>query len=81
MYEYMTEPLINTLNALPKLAGDPAHSAELNAVAQALEQMALSAAEANRASMDPSERQTGSVIVDGLRAAAEICRSAVEQVA
>ena len=79
MYEYMTEPLINTLNALPKLAGDPAHSAELNAVAQALEQMALSAAEANQASTDPSERQTGGVIVDGLRAAAELCRSAVEQ--
>jgi hypothetical protein len=81
MYEYMTEPLINTLNALPKLAGDPAHSAELKAVAQALEQMAVSAAETNRASADPSDRLTGSVIVDGLRAAAEICRSAVEQAA
>ncbi|AMP07014.1 hypothetical protein [Collimonas pratensis] len=79
MYEYMTEPLIKTLNALPKLAGDPAHSVELNAVAQALEQMALSAAEANRAGADPSQRQTGSVIVDGLRAAAELCRNAVEQ--
>ncbi|KVL13718.1 hypothetical protein [Burkholderia sp. MSMB1826] len=76
MYEAMTERMIDVLADLPQALAQPARHTEVSELANALDMVADSVA-SNSTDISSNEAQAGRIVVDGFRAAAQLCRSAI----
>lgn len=77
MYEAMTDQLTGVLDALPKLAAQPARHHEVREAAQALDRVADTVA-SRSIDMSSDEARAARTVADGFRAAAELCRLAIQ---
>jgi hypothetical protein len=77
MYEVMTEQLIDVLEALPQAGSQPARHHEVRAAASALDALADECA-ARSTDTASHEAQAGRAVADGFRAAAQLCRLAIQ---
>lgn len=76
MYEAMTEKMIDVLLDLPQAVSQPHRHAEVRELANALDAVATTVA-SHSADAGSTEAQAGRVVVDGFRAAAQLCRFAM----
>lgn len=76
MYEAMTERMIDLLADLPQALAQQARHYEVSELANALDMVADSVA-SNSTDISSNEAQAGRIVVDGFRAAAQLCRSAI----
>ncbi|RDJ98701.1 hypothetical protein DLM46_32420 [Paraburkholderia lacunae] len=78
MYEAMTDKLIDVLDDLPQAVAQTHRHGEVREVASALDAIANTVA-SHSTDAASTEAQAGRVVVDGFRAAAQLCRGAIEQ--
>ncbi|AXE95076.1 hypothetical protein B2G74_10235 [Burkholderia sp. A27] len=76
MYEAMTDKLIDVLADLPQAVAQPHRQGEVRELADALDTVANTVA-SRSTDTGSTEAQAGRVVVDGFRAAAQLCRSAM----
>ncbi|WP_198117375.1 hypothetical protein [Massilia rhizosphaerae] len=77
MYEIMTEELIDVLDDLPQAGSQARRHHEVRAAAQALDSLADACA-ARSTDTASTEAQAGRAVADGFRAAAQLCRLAIQ---
>jgi hypothetical protein len=77
MYEVMTEQLIDVLEALPQAGAQASRHHEVRAAANALDALADACA-ARSTDTASTEAQAGRAVADGFRAAAQLCRLAIQ---
>ncbi|MBW0447170.1 hypothetical protein EN871_24005 [bacterium M00.F.Ca.ET.228.01.1.1] len=76
MYEAMTDKLIDVLADLPAAVAQRHRHGEVRELADALDTVANTVA-SHSTDTASTEAQAGRVVVDGFRAAAQLCRSAI----
>lgn len=76
MYEALTEKLTDVLADLPQAVAKRHRHAEVRELADALDAVANNVA-SHSTDTASTEAQAGRVVVDGFRAAAQLCRSAI----
>ena len=77
MYEVMTDKLIDVLDALPQAGAQASRHHEVRAAAAALDSLADACA-ALSTDISSTEAQSGRAVADGYRAAAQLCRFAIQ---
>jgi hypothetical protein len=77
MYEVMTEQLIDVLEALPQAGSQASRHLVVRAAANALDTLADACA-ARSTDTASTEAQAGRAVADGFRAAAQLCRLAIQ---
>ena len=77
MYEVMTEELIDVLDDLPQAGNRATRHHEVRAAAKALDSLADACA-ARSTDTASTEAQDGRAVADGFRAAAQLCRLAIQ---
>lgn len=77
MYEAISEKMIGVLDALPKAASQASRHQEVREAAGALDNVADTIA-SHSTDTNSNEAQAGRAVADGFRAAAQLCRLAIQ---
>lgn len=79
MYDTLTPETIEVMDNIKTLAGQStAQRQKLGGAAQGLERLALEISSQAVKLADPMLRQSATTVADGLNAAAQLCRTAIE---